>query len=45
MVGTQLYSCVPTLYLLHFSDYIIDEHNGDDSPQTWDSDLLLTDNS
>jgi hypothetical protein len=28
------YSCVPTIYLTHFSVYIINQHNEDDSPQS-----------
>ena len=28
-----IYSCVPTIYLIHFSGYIIDQHNVDKSPQ------------
>ena len=33
-ISVIIYSCVPTIYLIHFSDYIIDQHNGDDSPQS-----------
>jgi hypothetical protein len=29
-----IYSCVLTIYLIRFSDYIIDQHNRDDSPQS-----------
>ena len=34
LICVIIYSCVLTIYLIHFSDYIIDQHNGNDSPQT-----------
>jgi hypothetical protein len=32
-----IYSCVATIYLIRFSDYIIDQHNGDDLPQSYET--------
>jgi len=34
LICVVIYSCVPTIYLIHFPDYIIDQYNGDDSSQS-----------
>jgi hypothetical protein len=35
LFGVKIYSCVSTIYLMHLSDYIIDQHKGDDSPKSY----------
>ena len=35
LICVKIYSCVLTIYLIYFSDYIIDQHKGDDSSQSY----------